>query len=246
MSRPSVLASSPDLAAEASASPAPQREGDEHGSHRIGILGGTFDPPHVGHLWLATLAADAMALDRVLFMPAAQPPHKRDRTISPIVDRLLMTRLAIGGNDLFELSTLEVGRAGPSYTVDSVGELLRTYDDAALFLVMAGDSLAQIDTWHEPDRLLSLVEWVVGPRPGAPPPDVGQLRERFGAAADRIHLLDGPSLDVSATEIRERVAGGLSIRYLVPEAVEELIVERGLYRRAGRRNDAPGADISAE
>ncbi len=143
-----------------------------------------------------------MALDRVIFMPAAQPPHKQGRGISPIVDRLLMTRLAIGGNDLFELSTLEVGRAGPSYTVDSVEELLRTYDDAALFLIMSADSLAQIDTWHEPDRLLSLLEWVVGPRPGTPLPDPEQLRQRFGAAADRIHLLEGPSLDVSATEIR--------------------------------------------
>ena len=227
-----MLASSPDRA-ETVAQPLPAREDDGHRSHRIGILGGTFDPPHVGHLWLATLAADAMALDRVLFMPAAQPPHKQARAISPIVDRLLMTRLAIGGNDIFELSTLEVGRVGPSFTVDSVEELLRTYDDATLYLIMAGDSLAQIDSWHEPDRLLSLVEWLVGPRPGAPPPDPDRLRERFGEAAARIHLLDGPSLDVSATEIRERVAAGRTIRYLVPQAVEELIIERGLFRPSG-------------
>ena len=246
MSAPSVLASSSDRAADTSAQPVPQRAEDGHGSHRIGILGGTFDPPHVGHLWLATLAADAMQLDRVLFMPAAQPPHKRGRKISPIVDRLLMTRLAIGGNDLFELSTLEVGRAGPSYTVDSVEELLRTYDDATLYLIMAGDSLAQIDTWHEPERLLSLVEWLVGPRPGAPPADQEELHRRFGAAADRIHLLDGPSLDVSATEVRRRVAAGRTIRYLVPQAVEELIVERGLYKRSRRRGDARGEDSSTE
>lgn len=246
MSVRSVLASSPDQAADASARTAPEGERDGHGSHRIGILGGTFDPPHVGHLWLATLAADAMALDRVLFMPAAQPPHKRGRAISPIVDRLLMTRLAIGGNELFELSTLEVGRAGPSYTLDSVEELRRTYDDAQLFLVMARDSLAQIDTWHEPDRLLSLLEWVVGPRPGAPPPDPEQLRQRFGADAGRIHVLDGPSLDVSATDIRERVAAGRTIRYLVPQAVEELIIERGLYLRSRQRGDALGADSSTE
>jgi nicotinate-nucleotide adenylyltransferase len=241
-----VLGSAPDQATESLARVAPERERDSHGSHRIGILGGTFDPPHVGHLWLATMAADAMALDRVLFMPAAQPPHKRGRSVSPIVDRLLMTRLAIGGNDLFELSTLEVGRAGPSYTVDSVEELLRTYDDAALFLVMAGDSLAQIDTWHEPDRLLSLLEWVVGPRPGTPAPEPEQLRQRFGAAASRIHLLDGPSLDVSATDIRQRVAAGRTIRYLVPQAVEELIIERELYRRTRQRGDALGADSSTE
>ena len=201
---------------------------------RIGILGGTFDPPHIGHLWLATLAADALALDRVVFMPAPQPPHKRGQAISSITDRLLMTRLAISGNDAFELSTLEVGRHGPSFTIDSVEELRRAYGDTQLYLLMASDTLAQIDSWREPDRLLSLIEWVVGPRPGSSLPDADRLRDRFGAAAQRIHLLEGPSLDVSATDIRRRVAAGRAIRYLVPEAVEELILEKGLYRRPRR------------
>jgi nicotinate-nucleotide adenylyltransferase len=204
------------------------------GPERIGVLGGTFDPPHVGHLWLATLAADELGLDRVLFMPAAQPPHKRRAGMSSITERLLMTRLAIGGNDAFELSTVEVSRSGPSYTVDSIQELLRTYAGARLFLLMAADSLAEIDSWREPDRLLSLVEWAVGPRPGAPAADAAQLRERFGAAANRIHLLSGPSLDVSATEIRRRVAAGRAIRYLVPQAVEEMVLATGLYRRKKR------------
>jgi nicotinate-nucleotide adenylyltransferase len=201
---------------------------------RIGILGGTFDPPHIGHLWLASLAADALPLDRVVFMPAALPPHKRDRSMSSITDRLLMTRLAISGNDAFELSTLEVGRPGPSFTIDSVEELRRTYHDARLFLLMASDSLAQIDTWREPDRLLSLIEWAVAPRPGSSLPDAERLQERFGAAAQRIHLLAGPTLDVSSTAIRQRVAAGRVIRYLVPQAVEELIMEKGLYRRSRR------------
>ena len=245
MTPPPLLAASSERAARTSAQAEPQRLAGDDGPSRIGILGGTFDPPHLGHLWLASLAADAMGLERIIFMPAAQPPHKRGRRISPIVDRLLMTRLAIGGNDLFELSTLEVGRAGPSYTVDSVEEL-RTYHDATLFLIMSADSLAQIDSWHEPDRLLSLIEWLIGPRPGTEPPDPEGLRARFGAAADRIHLLDGPSLDVSATQVRERVAAGQTIRYLVPQAVEELIAERGLYRRTRRRGSAPGADRSTE
>jgi nicotinate-nucleotide adenylyltransferase len=217
--------------------PAPkaQRRSGGPAPERIGILGGTFDPPHVGHLWLASLAADSLGLDRVVFMPAAQPPHKRRRGMSSITDRLLMTRLAIGGNPRFELSTLEVGRPGPSYTIDSVLELHRAHGDAQLFLLMAADSLAQIDTWREPDRLLSLIEWVVGPRPGSDLPSSDALRARFGSSARRIHLLDGPSLDVSATEVRRRVAAGRTIRYLVPQAVEELIVEKGLYRRmAGR------------
>jgi len=209
-------------------------EADEQ-PRRIGILGGTFDPPHVGHLWLATLAVDAIGLDRVLFMPSAQPPHKRRDGLTRATDRLIMTRLAIAGDDAFELTLIEMERPGPSYTIDSVDELRRTYGtDADLFLLMAADSLAQIDTWREPDALLERIEWVVGPRPGVAVPDRSALEDRFGERASRIHLLSGPSLDVSSTEIRERVAAGHAIRYLVPRGVEELIAERGLYRR-GRR-----------
>ncbi|MCC6618135.1 MAG: nicotinate (nicotinamide) nucleotide adenylyltransferase [Chloroflexi bacterium] len=202
------------------------------GAARIGILGGTFDPPHVGHLWLATLAADSMGLDRVVFMPAAQPPHKRGRLISRTSDRVYMTRLAIAGDEAFDLSLIETERPGPSYTIDSVDELRRSYGpDVELYLVMAADSLASIDTWREPDALLDRIEWVVGPRPGTDLPDRSALEERFGAAASRIHLLDGPSLDVSASAIRRWVAAGHSIGYLVPRGVEEFIRERGLYRR---------------
>lgn len=209
-------------------------EADAATERRIGVLGGTFDPPHVGHLWLATLAADTLDLDRVLFMPAAQPPHKPAAEVSSSTDRLLMTRLAIAADDAFELCPIEMERPGPSFTVDSVTELQRMYPDATLFLLMAADSLAQIGTWREPERLLSLVEWAVGPRPGSSLPERAALEQRFGADAARIHLLDGPSLDVSASEIRRRVAAGQAIRYLVPVAVEELIAERGLYRRPER------------
>jgi nicotinate-nucleotide adenylyltransferase len=200
---------------------------------RIGVLGGTFDPPHVGHLWLATLAADAMELDRVLFMPASQPPHKRRRGMAKPTDRLLMTRLAISGDEQFELTVIEMERPGPSYTIDSIDELSTLYgDETQFFLLMAADSLTSIDTWREPDALLERVEWVVGPRPGVPLPNRSTLERRFGANASRIHLLDGPSLDVSSSEIRRRVAAGHAIRYLVPRGVEDLIVDRGLYRRA--------------
>jgi nicotinate-nucleotide adenylyltransferase len=204
---------------------------EEPPPRRIGVLGGTFDPPHIGHLWLGTLAADALDLDRVLFMPAAQPPHKGDRLISRTTDRLLMTRLAIQRDPAFELSGLELERPGPSYTIDSVTELKRLHPDAELFLVMAADSLAQIDTWREPDRLLDEVEWIVGPRPGSELPDPSALDERFGDRAGRIHALQGPALDVSSSEIRRRVAAGHTIRYLVPRDVEEMIIDRELYRR---------------
>jgi nicotinate-nucleotide adenylyltransferase len=216
--------------------PRPQRDGGPHAAERIGVLGGTFDPPHVGHLWLATLAADSLELDRVLLMPAAQPPHKRGVPISSATDRMLMTRLAINGDPRLELCPIEMERPGPSFTVDSVAELQRLHPGARLLLVMAADSLARIDTWREPDRLLELVEWAVGPRPGSALPTRSALRERFGSAASRIHLLDGPSLDVSASDIRRRVAAGRAIRYLVPRAVEELILDRGLYR--GRRSSS--------
>ena len=199
---------------------------------RIGILGGTFDPPHVGHLWLASLAADAVALDRVLLMPAGQPPHKAGQRVTRATDRLVMTRLAIAGDPLFDLCTIEVERRGPSYTIDSIEELQAQYgSEVTLYLIMAADSLNGIDAWREPDRLLERVEWIVGPRPGSALPDRDALSDRFGERAARIHLLDGPSLDVSSTAIRTRVAAGQTIRYLVPRGVEEVIGDRGLYRR---------------
>ncbi|HEX7172689.1 MAG TPA: nicotinate-nucleotide adenylyltransferase [Candidatus Limnocylindria bacterium] len=214
--------SAPLLAAEADAPPV----------RRVGVLGGTFDPPHLGHLWLATLAADAMGLDRVLFMPASTPPHKGGQLVSRGTDRMVMTRLAITGDPAFELCPIEMERPGPSYTIDSIDELERLYaGQAQLYLLMAADSLSAIDTWREPDRLLARIEWVVGPRPGSELPDRTALVERFGEHASRIHLLSGPSLDVSSSEIRRRVAAGQAIRYLVPRGVEELIVDRGLYRR---------------
>ena len=214
------------------AAAAQEAEVDGSRAKRIGVLGGTFDPPHLGHLWLATLAADAMGLDRVLFMPAAQPPHKGGQLVSRGTDRLLMTRMAITGDPAFELCPIEMERPGPSYTIDSIDELERLYaGQAQIYLLMAADSLNAIDTWREPDRLLERIEWVVGPRPGSELPDRSVLEERFGERASRIHLLQGPSLDVSSSEIRRRVAAGQAIRYLVPRGVEELIVDRGLYRR---------------
>lgn len=198
---------------------------------RIGVLGGTFDPPHVGHLWLATLAADELGLERVLFMPAAQPPHKRGRPMTAAAERLELTRLAIADDPRFALSAIEMERSGPSYTVDSLVELQALLGaGTSLVLLMAADSLAQVETWRDPARLLQLAEWGVGPRPGSAMPTRAALRARFGAAATRIHLLAGPSLDVSASAIRRRVAAGRAIRYLVPRAVEERIADRHLYR----------------
>jgi nicotinate-nucleotide adenylyltransferase len=229
--------SSEPRAASPEVAPQPKRRAR---ARRVGILGGTFDPPHIGHLWLATLAADSLGLSHVLLMPAARPPHKGPGAISNAADRVMMTRLAIGGDPALDLSLVEMERPGPSYTVDSLAQL-RSHlgDGVGLVLIMATDAFAQIETWRDPDRLLELAEWAVGPRPGTVMPDRGSLRERYGARAARIHLLDGPSLDLSSSEIRERVAAGRPIRYLVPRAVEELITSRGLYRRRRPSSSAP-------
>jgi nicotinate-nucleotide adenylyltransferase len=203
---------------------APRRE-------RLGVLGGTFDPPHIGHLWLATAAVDELDLAKVLLVPAANPPHKRRRSISHAADRVLMTRLAVANDPRLDVSLVELERDGPSYTVDTLADLGRRHPDMDLVLILAADSLAQIDTWREPERLLELASWAVGPRPGTPLPDRAALVARWGRSASRIHFLGGPALDVSGTLIRRRVAAGRAIRYLVPRAVEELIVDRRLYRR---------------
>ena len=200
------------------------------GQQRIGVLGGTFDPPHLGHLWLATLAADEANLDRVLLVPAAQPPHKRRRSISHAADRAAMTRLAVANDPRLDVSLVELERDGPSYTVDTLEALQAQHPDVEMVLIMAADSLAAIDTWREPDRLLELARWAAGPRPGWPLPSRAELTARFGRAAGRIQLLSGPALDISASHVRRRVAAGRSIRYLVPRAVEEFITERRLYR----------------
>jgi nicotinate-nucleotide adenylyltransferase len=201
-------------------------------SGRFGVLGGTFDPPHIGHLWLATLAIDVLELDRVLFVPARRPPHKRSRrAMSAPDDRVAMTRAAIAGDPNLELSLVELERDGPSYTIDTIEALRASLPRGERpVLLMAADSLAQIETWREPDRLLSLVEWAVAARPGTELPSRTTLRRRFGASARRIHLLDGPALAVSSSEIRRRVAAGRVIRYLVPRDVERWIAEHGLYR----------------
>ena len=229
---PAKVSTAPAADLHASApEPVPQSGGRAR-ARRVGILGGTFDPPHIGHLWLATLAADSLGLGHVLLMPAARPPHKSRRAISNAADRVMMTRLAISGDPGLDLSLVEMERPGPSYTVDSLAQLrAHLGEEVGLVLIMASDSFAEIDTWREPDRLLQLAEWAIGPRPGTPMPDPRALRERFGPAAARIHLLEGPSLDLSSSDIRGRVAGGRPIRYLVPRAVEELITARGLYRR---------------
>jgi len=200
-------------------------------SRRVGVLGGTFDPPHYGHLAAAEECRVALRLEVVLFMPAGQPPHKRGRPISPADDRVRMVELAIESNPRFALSRIDVDRAGPSYSVASLDQLRQELGpEAQLWFVMGADSLADILTWREPARLLQLARVAVVNRPGAPDPAPERLEVELPGARARIDVVEIPDLAISATDLRQRVAEGRPIKYQLPEAVERYIAARGLYR----------------
>ncbi len=191
---------------------------------RIGILGGTFDPPHLGHLLLAEAARDRLVLDRVLFVPARNPPHKRGRRVTPAPTRLLLLRAALAGTG-FSVSTLELDRPGPSYTVDTLERLGARHPRARFWLLVGADSLAELPTWRDPERILALATLAVAARPGAAaaPPSLSRHARRV------VHL-GNPALDIASSDLRHRVAHGRSIRFLVPPAVERRVRALGLYR----------------
>jgi len=199
---------------------------------KIGVLGGTFDPVHMGHLKVAEEVTAGLNLDEVIFMPAGQPWLKADNLISPAEHRLEMLRLALSGKDNFRLSTMETERAGPTYTVDTMAELGRQLGSKnELFFILGWDNLTQLPQWHEPSRLIKLCRLVAVPRVDYPPPDLASLEGAIPGLSERVILLDAPRIDVNASEIRQRVRDGLSIHNLVPEAVEGYIKEHGLYAR---------------
>src|SRR5437867_1119952 len=211
-------------------------------STRIGVLGGTFDPIHYGHLAVAEECRVALGLDLVLFLPAGNPPHKRGRRISPAADRVRMVEMAIASNPFFRLSRIDVDRSGPSYTIGALEALRQEWGpQARLWFLMGGDSLADLLTWHQPERLLELTRVAATNRPGAPKPDPRSLEARLPGAAERIDLVEIPWLDISASGLRERVAQGRPIKYQLPEPVERYVYERGLYRPTPRRRPARAA-----
>ena len=199
---------------------------------RIGVIGGTFDPIHFGHLIVAQEACSRLDLAQVVFVPAGQPPHKLARAITPAWHRIAMVGRAIAGNDCFALSRVDADRAGPCYTVDTIGLLQEAWGrEAEIHFLIGSDSLADLPTWYQPQRLLELCTIVAVARPGYPP-DLDRLERHLPGAASRVALLDAPTLDISATEIRERVRQGRSIRYLVPDSVAQYIETQQLYRPA--------------
>jgi nicotinate-nucleotide adenylyltransferase len=191
-------------------------------------MGGTFDPIHMGHLVIAEEAREALALDRMLFVPAGVPPHKAAAEVSPVEHRVAMVEAAIAGNAAFELSRIEVDRAGPSFTVDTV-EALAT--DGDVTLILSAETFRELPTWHEPDRLFAAARVAVVPREGYPAPDPAWLAATFPGRDDRVIYLEAPHLGLSSTAIRARVAAGRTIRYVVPDVVGAYIAQHRLYRR---------------
>jgi nicotinate-nucleotide adenylyltransferase len=194
---------------------------------RLGVLGGSFDPPHVAHLAIASETCHALGLERVLFVPAAAPPHKGagERTSAEV--RLELTSLAIDDDLRFTASGIEIER-GLVYTADTLRALSERYADHELVFIMGSDSLLQLETWHAPDELLSRCRLAVAPRPGDSPEAIAAAAARWGDY--RVTVLDLPALAVSSSDIRARVAQHRPVRYLVPQRVEQYIQETGLYR----------------
>jgi nicotinate-nucleotide adenylyltransferase len=207
-----------------------------HGA--LGILGGTFDPIHIAHLAVAEEARETLGLEGVLFIPAGRPPHKLDRTITPGDDRLAMIRLAIAGNPAFAASRMELDRDGPSYTVDTLlalrDERLAAGKTPDLVLILSAEALADFGSWREPQRVLELATLAVAPRDGFPDATRASIGRDFPGLGDRVLLLDGPRLRVSASELRARAAARRSVRYLVPDAVAAYIDDHALYRDTRR------------
>jgi len=190
----------------------------------IGLLGGTFDPIHLGHLRAAENAREGFGLERVIFVPAARPPH-RSEPLTPALDRYAMTCLAVASHPHFEVSDLELCRDGPSYTVDTLAALAALCGGAELLLLVGGDTFPEVCTWHQAQRIFELAVLGVVERPG----DMSQPDAALAPGA-RVRRAHGPGLDVSATQVRERVGRGLSVRYLVPDGVADYIAKRRLYR----------------
>jgi nicotinate-nucleotide adenylyltransferase len=187
---------------------------------RLGVFGGTFDPPHIGHLIAAQDSLERLQLDRIRFVPAAIPPHKQSSAgLTPASLRRALVRAAVAGDPRFEVDPLELERAGPSFTVDTLRLLHERLPDARLVLLIGADQYAEFDTWQAPDAIRRLARIAVLTRTGSPRPDGDVPIEHV--AVTRI--------DVSSTEIRRRVAAGESIRYLVPRAVEAIIRSESLY-----------------
>ncbi|MDV8000688.1 nicotinate-nucleotide adenylyltransferase [Rhodococcus sp. IEGM 1408] len=196
---------------------------------RIGVMGGTFDPIHHGHLVAASEVAHRFDLDDVVFVPTGEPWQKRGRTVSPAEDRYLMTVIATASNPRFSVSRVDIDRQGPTYTVDTLKDLLRQNSDTELFFITGADALQKILTWRGWEEMFELATFVGVSRPGFELSDTHI--EQIGD--ERVHLLEIPALAISSTECRRRAAGDAPVWYLVPDGVVQYIAKRNLYRPEG-------------
>jgi nicotinate-nucleotide adenylyltransferase len=208
-------------------------------SRRIGVMGGTFDPIHHGHLVAAEEARWQFDLDRVVFLPTGQPWQK-PVGVSPAEDRYRMAVIATASNPAFTVSRLEIDHPGPTYTVDTLRRLRAEQPEGTrLFFITGADAVLQLLTWKDPDQVLALAEFLAATRPGF---DLDSLVDQVPGAAGRVHRMDIPALDISGSDLRGRVARGAPIRYLVPDGVARYISDHGLYRTPagpGRRGGPP-------
>ena len=203
---------------------------------RLGVIGGTFDPIHIGHVLLALFTMERIPLDSALFVPAAVPPHKPPRSdMAPAEDRWRMVEMAIDGLPGFHASRIELERPGKSYTIDTLRHLRATHPGSELYLIIGEDNATQLSTWHDPQGILELCTVVAGSR-------ITSSLDAGSELARRIVPVDTPLFQISSTEIRQRLARGLPIRYLVPEKVEAYIREKKLYCQGS--SPAVDADLS--
>jgi len=195
---------------------------------QVGLLGGTFNPPHIGHLVIATQALAALGLDRVLFVPVHEPPHKVADADPGVEHRLAMCRLAVAGDERLEVSLVDAEVPGPSFTVDTLSRLHDRRPGDQLTFIVGGDMALSLPNWREPAAVLSLASLGVAEREGVARADI---TERLaGLDTENVRFFDMPRIDVSSSMIRRYVAGGRPVRYLVPDAVADYISREGLYR----------------
>jgi nicotinate-nucleotide adenylyltransferase len=195
---------------------------------RLGVMGGTFDPIHYGHLVTAEEALEQFRLDEVVFVPTGQPWMKEHEVVSPAEDRYLMTVIATASNPKFSVSRMEVDREGPTYTVDTLRSLREEHGAGTdLFFVSGADAILEILQWREPEELFDLAHFIAATRPGY---DLAHFEEGATALTSEVTVMHVPALAISSTDIRARIAGGHPIRYLVPEGVKSYVEKAGLYR----------------
>lgn len=199
--------------------------------NRLGIMGGTFDPIHYGHLVAAETARCKFDLERVIFIPSGAPPHKKERRITQPEFRYWMVSQAIADNDFFEVSRIEIERSGLTYTVDTLREMKDKFPDYELYFITGADAFREIFTWRNPDEIIELTQFIGASRPGFDALDfLSELQKQFPQFYQRMHFLEVPALAISSTDIRLRVKNGQSIRYLLPEPVRLFIQKNGIYQ----------------